>query len=374
MTGYKNARIWTENGFIRGGFSVAEGRFCGVGAERADAVDLGGATVLPGLVDIHVHGCGGAAFSDGDHDGDVRMARALARRGVTSFAPATETLPYDVISAALEAGLRLHKTPVKGAARLLGVNLEGPFFSPAKKGAQNPAYLRDPDFAAFKRLYDDCEGLIRLADVAPELPGGLDFIRAAAACCTVSLAHTDAPYDVARAAFNAGATHVTHLWNAMPRFLSREPGVIGAAAEDARVTAELICDGHHVHPSAVRATFKLFGADRLCLVSDALRCCGLPEGDYDSGGLRVTLRDGVARLADGTIAGAASDLWTDLRNAVAFGVPAEDAVRAATLTPAREIGADDRVGSVADGKFADFVVCDDALDIKAVYIGGERVE
>jgi len=213
---------------------------------------------------------------------------------------------------------------------------------------------------------------VRIVDVAPELEGAAAFTGQAKALCTVSVAHTDADYEEAKAVFQAGATHLTHLYNAMPPIHHRKPGVIGAASEQEDVKAELICDGLHVHPSAVRMAFRLFPG-RICLVSDSLRCCGMPDGEYELGGQQVFLSGGVARLSDGTIAGAASDLYTDMRNAVAFGIPAEEAVEAATLRPAREIGRADEIGSIAVGKLADFVVCDDALVPSAVYIGGEKV-
>ncbi len=372
---YKNANIYTKDfRFVSGGFSVEDGKFCDVLLEKDDAVDLHGAYVIPGLIDVHNHGNSNADFSDGSYEGDVKMARYLASVGVTSFAPATMTLPYAVIAKALEAGLRLHKAPVEGCARLLGVQMEGPFFSEKKKGAQNAEYLRLPDFEAFRKLYADSEGLISIVDLAPELEGSAAFVEQARALCTVSIAHTDSDYEHARAAIEAGVTHLTHLYNAMPPIHHRKPGVIGAASEDPAVSAEIICDGIHVHPASIRMAFKLFGADRMVLISDALRCCGMPDGEYELGGQQVFLAENVARLADGTIAGSATNLYDCMRYAVAFGIPKEDAVRAATWNPARQIHALDRVGSIENGKLADFVVCDAELNRKEVWLGGERLK
>ena len=187
-----------------------------------------------------------------------------------------------------------------------------------------------------------------------------------------AVAHTDASYEEAKAVFEAGASHLTHTFNAMPGIHHRKPGPIGAASERGDVAAELICDGLHVHPSAVRMAFRLFPG-RVCLISDSLRCCGMPDGEYELGGQQVFLSGGVARLADGTIAGAASDLYADMRNAVAFGIPKEEAILAATIRPAREIGRESEIGSIETGKLADFVVCGEDLKLRAVYIGGEKV-
>lgn len=371
---FENGLIFVGGRFVSGGFSVEDGRFAHVLADAADgeSVDLRGARVIPGLVDVHTHGNSGADFSDGDYDGLVKMAAYLAKNGVTSFAPASMTLPYDVLETAFRTAVRLHRIAPKGCARLLGIQMEGPFFSEKKKGAQNAAYLRLPDYDAFARLYNAAEGLLRIADVAPELSGAVEFTRRASEKCTVSVAHTDASYEEATAVFDAGATHLTHLYNAMPGIHHRRPGPIGAASERESVTAELICDGHHVHPSAVRMAFRLF-PNRVCLISDALRCCGMPDGQYTLGGQDVFLSGGVARLSDGTIAGSAANLYDCMRNAVTFGVPVEQAVLAATAIPAREIGRAGETGSIADGLPADFVVCDDTLARQAVYLGGERL-
>ena len=371
---YKNAYIYTEDfRFVKGGFSVENGVFRQVLEEQADAADLNGAYVIPGLIDVHNHGNSNADFSDGSYEGDVAMARYLAGVGVTSFAPATMTLPYETIANALKAGLKLHKAPVPGCSRLLGVQMEGPFFSEKKKGAQNGEYLRLPDFPAFAQLYKDSEGLIAIVDLAPELEGSEAFIQQAKNLCTVSIAHTDSDYEHAKAAIDAGVTHLTHLFNAMPPIHHRKPGVIGAGSENSSVSAEIICDGIHVHPSSIRMAFRLFGAERMVLISDALRCCGMPDGEYELGGQQVFLANNVARLADGTIAGSATNLYDCMLNAIRFGIPKEDAIRAATYNPARQIHALDRVGSIANGKLADFIICDEKLARQAVYIGGIKV-
>ena len=372
---FKNAMLYTEEfRFVPGAFSVEDGKFTNVLAEpQADAVDLHGAYVIPGLIDVHNHGNSGADFSDGDYDGLVKMAEYLARNGVTSFAPASMTLPYDVLAKAFATARRLADEAPEGAAALRGIQMEGPFFSEKKKGAQNGAYLRDPDFAAFSKLYHDCGGLVRIVDVAPELPGACEFIRQAKELCTVSIAHTDANYDEAHAAVEAGVTHLTHLFNAMPALHHRKPGVIGAAAEADQVSAEIISDGQHIHPSAVRLAFRLFGAERMVLISDALRCCGMPDGEYELGGQAVFLKGGVARLADGTIAGSATNLYDCMLRAISFGIAREDAVRAATWNPARQIGCLDVAGSIADGKRADFVICDENLTRKAVWLAGKEL-
>lgn len=371
---YENGWIFADGRFARGGFSVENGRFAHVLENvPGPAEDLDGALVIPGLVDIHVHGCAGADFSDGDYAGLVRMARYLARRGVTSFAPASMTLPYDALDKAFHAAARLRREGLADGARLMGIQMEGPFLSREKRGSQNPAYLRLPDWDRFLRLYDAAEGLLRIVDVAPELPGAVEFTRRASEKCRVSVAHTAAEYDQAAAVFDAGATHLTHLFNAMSGIHHRHPGPIGAASERENVTAELICDGIHVHPSAVRMAFRLFPG-RICLISDALRCCGMADGSYSLGGQEILLSGGVARLTGGAIAGSAADLYQCMRRAVSFGIPREQAVWAATALPARVIGRESETGAIADGRAADFVICGGELEPEAVYLGGKRLE
>lgn len=371
---YENGWIFADGRFVRGGFSVENGRFAHVLEDvPGPAEDLDGALVIPGLVDIHVHGCAGADFSDGDYAGLVRMARHLARRGVTSFAPASMTLPYDALDKAFHAAARLRREGLADGARLMGIQMEGPFLSREKRGSQNPAYLRLPDWDRFLRLYDAAEGLLRIVDVAPELPGAVEFTRRASEKCRVSVAHTAAGYDQAAAVFDAGATHLTHLFNAMSGIHHRHPGPIGAASERENVTAELICDGIHVHPSAVRMAFRLFPG-RICLISDALRCCGMADGSYSLGGQEILLSGGVARLTGGTIAGSAADLYQCMRRAVSFGIPREQAVWAATALPARVIGRESETGAIADGRAADFVICGGELEPEAVYLSGKRLE
>ena len=372
---FQNANLFTaDHGFVHADFAVEGGVFTEIRTEGAfpDGIDLRGQTVIPGLVDIHTHGNSGADFSDGDYTGLRKMAGYLARNGVTGFAPASMTLPYDVLETAFQTAARFQREQPDDCAELLGINMEGPFFSEKKKGAQNAAYLRDPDWDAFRRLQEAADGLIRIVDLAPELPGAAEFTEKASQYCTVSVAHTDADYEQAARVYQAGATHLTHLYNAMPGIHHRMPGVIGAASERDNVFAELICDGQHVHPSAVRMAFRLFPG-RICLISDALRCCGMPDGQYTLGGQDIFLRDGIARLEDGTIAGSAATLWQCLQNAVRFGIPTEEAILSATLNPARQLGCADRVGSIAVGKQADFVVCDEELNRKQVWLRGRKL-
>lgn len=373
---YKNARIFCSDfQFRTGAFEVtADGKFGQIlpDAVPADAIDLGGATVIPGLIDVHIHGNSGADFSDGQPDGPQIMARYLAKNGITGFAPASMTLPYDVLAQAFATARTLKDNRPADCARLLGIHMEGPYFSEKKKGAQNGAYLKNPDIEGFRQLFTNCGGLVGIVDVAPELPGAEEFIREAAKLCTVSVAHTDADYDHANMAFQSGATHLTHLYNAMPAIHHRNPGVIPAAVEAPHVRAELICDGHHIHPASVRLAFSMFGPERMILVSDALRCCGMPDGEYELGGQQVFLSGGVAKLADGTLAGSSTNLFDCMKKAMEFGIPECDAIRAATYNPACSLGAS-HVGSIETGKEADFVVCTPDYKILSTYIAGQKI-
>lgn len=377
-----------EKGFVKGGFwvrgdriqeilsenDIRYSRLMQAKTESADcpAADLKGCFVLPGLIDIHTHGNSGCDFSDGSREGLIRMGRYLAAHGITSFAPTSMTLPYEKLEAAfLSATDYIENRPADGA-KVAGIHMEGPYFSEKKKGAQNAAFLKLPDREGFLRLQAHCNGLIRIVDLAPELEGAQDFIREISPVCRVSLAHTDASYEEASRAFEAGASHVTHLFNAMPPIHHRTPGVIGAACERQDVSAELICDGLHVHPSIVRMAFCLFPG-RICLISDALRCCGMPDGVYELGGQQVFLKDGQARMADGALAGAVSNLYEDMVNAIRFGIPREDAILAATRNPAAELGVDREVGSLEPGKKADFLVCTPDWQLRQVYLDGVRV-
>ena len=240
-------------------------------------------------------------------------------------------------------------------------------------GAQNADYLKEPDFEGFKALQEGCGGLIRIVDIAPELPGAAEFVEKASKLCTVSIAHTDSDYDHAKAAYDAGATHLTHLYNAMPGIHHRNPGVIPAAVENENVLAEVICDGLHVHPASIRLAFSMF-KNRMILVSDSGRCCGMPEGSkFELGGQDAWLIEGVARLADGTIACSATNLYDCMVNAIRFNVPEEEAVRAASWNPACAIGADKVVGSIEEGKIADYIVCNADYTGRRVFLAGKEI-
>lgn len=374
---YKNAKIFCDDfKFHEGAFEVKDGVFGEILLSDVpeDAVDLKGAKVIPGLIDVHSHGNSGYDFSDGDYEGLKTMAKYYASCGVTSFAPASMTLPYDVLGKAFACAVKLTEEMPEGCAALRGIQMEGPYFSYKKRGAQNPDYLKDPDFEGFEKLYNDSKGLIRIADVAPELPGAVEFTEKASKLCTVSVAHTDAEYDQAKAVFDAGATHLTHLYNAMPPIHHRNPGVIPAAVENSAVKAELICDGFHIHQSSVRLAFSMFGKERMVLISDSGRCAGLPEGSkFEIGGQDAWLKGGVGRLADGTISCSASNLWLCLKNVISWNIPEEDAIRAASYNPACAIGADDKVGSITKGKVADFIVCSEDYSEKKVFLAGKEI-
>ena len=374
---YKNAKIYgSDFKFHHGAFEVKDGVFGAVLPENVpeDAIDLQGATVIPGLVEVHSHGAAGVDFSDGDYEGLKAMAAYYAACGVTSFAPASMTLPYRVLSVAYANAKRLVEENLPGLSVLRGIQMEGPYFSYAKRGAQNADYLKEPDFEGFKALYDGCGGLIRIVDLAPELPGAAEFAEKASKLCTVSIAHTDSNYDHAKAAIDAGVTHLTHLYNAMPPIHHRNPGVIPACVENENVQAEIIADGYHIHPSSVRLAFTMF-KNRMILVSDSGRCAGQPEGtQFDLGGQMAELRGGVAKLVGTeTIACSAANLWQCLQNVLSWNIPEEEAIRAATYNPAKALGAEKLVGSIETGKVADFLICSPDYSTKRVFLAGKEI-
>ena len=368
-----NGRVFVGEGFVERDVFVAEGRFVGEAAraEGGQTVDAAGCYVIPGLVDLHFHGSAGADISDGDLAGLHRMGAYEASRGVTAMCPATMTLPEDVLMRAAQAAAAYE--PAADEAALVGINMEGPFISPSKVGAQNPDYVRNPSAEEFRRLQEAAGGLFKLVDIAPEEPGAEEFIREMANEVRISLAHTCTDYDTAARAFELGARQLTHLYNAMDPMHHRKPGPIPAAVEHGEVTAEIIADGVHIHPAMVRLAFQLFGDTRMILISDTLRAAGLEDGTYDLGGQDVTVRGPVATIDNGALAGSVSDLMRCLTVAVRdMGIPLASAVKAASANPARALGLDAERGAIEAGKVADAVLLDkETLDVRAVVLRGE---
>ncbi len=368
-----NGSVFDGEGFVERDVYAADGRFVeeAARAEDGETVDASGCYVIPGLVDLHFHGSAGADISDGDLAGLHKMGAYEASRGITALCPATMTLPEDVLMRAAQAASAYE--PAADEAALVGINMEGPFISPSKVGAQNPDYVRNPSAEEFRRLQEAAGGLFKLVDIAPEEPGAEEFIREMADEVRISLAHTCTDYDTAVRAFELGARQLTHLYNAMDPMHHRKPGPIPAAVEHGEVTAEIIADGVHIHPAMVRLAFQLFGDDRMILISDTLRAAGLEDGTYDLGGQDVTVRGPVATIDNGALAGSVSDLMRCLTVAVRdMGIPLASAVKAASANPARALGLDAERGAIEPGKVADAVLLDkETLDLRAVVLRGE---
>lgn len=366
----KNVQVFGEDkNFNLGEIIIKDGLFAD-SEENAEVIDGEGCFAIPGLIDIHFHGCVGDDFCDGTDEAIAHIAEYEASIGVTSICPASMTVSEEELHTIMKTAGSYRA--VKGA-KLVGINMEGPFINEKKKGAQAAKHIRKCDVALFRKLQEEANGLIKLVDIAPETEGAMTFIDEVKDEVVVSIAHTTADYDTAAEAFERGVSHATHLYNAMPPLNHREPGVIGAARDARHCHVELICDGIHIHPATVRATFAMFGPERVILISDSMRATGLTDGQYTLGGQDVFVKGAKATLEDGTIAGSATNLMECLKVAVKkMGIPLELAVACATVNPAKEIGIYDRCGSITVGKDADLVLLDKDLNVKAVYVNGEK--
>ncbi len=370
----ENALVYSaDHQFHEGKLYIRDGRLTDSRMDAGEQVtDAEGLYALPGLVDLHFHGAVGHDLCDADAAGLQAIADFEAQQGVLAICPATMTFPEDKLTEVM----RVAAAHSNGqGADLVGLNMEGPYLNPNKAGAQDPQYVIPADTDMFRRLQEAANGLIRLVDVAPEAPGNLDFIRRMSKQVRISLAHTESDYDTAVLAFEAGAKQLTHTYNAMPSMSHRKPGPIPAGAEHG-ADAELIADGIHVHPAMVRLLFRLYGAVHILLISDSMRACGLPDGEYTLGGQAVTVRGKRAVLTEHpeTIAGSVTCLFDCMKEAVLhMGIPLEDAVCAASETPARALGVTDDYGRLAPGAYANIILADRELNIRAVYQKGKKI-
>lgn len=339
------------------------------GEEPGGWIDLSNKLVIPGLIDQHIHGCGGFDVEDASLEALAAMSEELARHGVTSFCPTVMARPIEGLPSILNM-IRVGQRQGLPGAYVHGARLEGPYLSPLKKGAQKESCLSKPDAGEFLALWNRYPGLIKIVDLAPELEGAEDFIRRVRSRCVISMAHTAASYEGALEAFRQGVGQATHLFNGMAALDHREPGPAGAVLDSEQVRAELICDGIHIHPAMLRLAFRILGS-RAVVVSDSMRAAGMPDGEYTLGGQRAWVRRGAALLQDGTLAGSTTNLHQELRNLLRFGIPLAQAVKAMTLNPAVQLGADKTTGSIQPGKYADLVVLDQDYEIFMVLVKGK---
>ncbi|MGY5132808.1 N-acetylglucosamine-6-phosphate deacetylase [Streptomyces nigrescens] len=375
------ARIARPSGVVERGRITVEGGLIGDVHSRdvdlaegvsGSVVDLTGHLIVPGFVDVHVHGGGGGSFSSADPEECLTVVETHRRHGTTSMVASTVTgeLPELARQAAVLAELVQQ-------GELAGIHFEGPFISPHRCGAHQPELLRDPDPADVRKLLDAAHGTTSMMTVAPELPGGLESVRLLAdAGVIAAVGHTDSSYDATREAIDAGATVATHLFNAMPALGHRAPGPVAALLEDERIIVELINDGTHLHPAVLQLAVREAGAERVAFITDAMGAAGMNDGMYPLGPMQVEVRDGVARISEGPTAGsiAGSTLTLDraFKRAVTLdGLTIDQAVQALSANPARLLGIDGRAGSLQTGKDADLVVLDASYDVVGVMRRGE---
>lgn len=359
-------------------FKDAAVEICGSKIERVTeeklsggyVLDCSGCYVVPGLIDVHTHGCLGFDYTTASEEEIIKMTEYTLLSGVTSLLPTFLTSPRDVyITAASRVKNTLGRTR---GSKILGIHLEGPYYSKEYKGAQNDAFIRKPSAGEFGEINAASGGMVRLVSLAPEAENANEFIKEASKSARVAIGHTAAGYEEAKRAIQCGASQITHTFNGMAGLHHRSPGVIGAAFESEGVLCECICDGFHLHPSVVRLLFSSVGEDRVVLITDSIAPAGLSDGEAVLGGLSVLVRDKKAYLSDGkTIAGSTVTLLDCVKNAISFGIRPEAAFKAATINAARSAGADRNVGSLTKGKDADILILDSEYNIKHIIVNGE---
>lgn len=369
----KNAKIFDENfNLVLKDIIIEEkkiSKICKI--ENAQAyIDLQGHIIMPGFIDQHIHGCAGFDACDATQEAIEEISNYLVTKGVTSFCPTTMTLSEEKLSNVLKNIGKCKKNGTSGAY-IHGVNMEGPFINKAKKGAQKEEFIKKPNFELLKRFNDENNNLIKIVDIAPEcLDENSEFIKKASKIMRVSIAHTNATYLQATQAFEDGATQVTHLFNAMLGLTHRAPGVVGAVFDSKFAKAEIICDGVHIHPAALRVAFNILGEDRTIIISDSMAAAGCKDGEYELGGQKVFVKNGIATLKDSTIAGSTTNLFDEFKNVVSYGIPLKQAVKSLTINPAKQIGVDSLTGSIEVGKYADLTIVDENLNLEMVIVKG----
>lgn len=371
---FKNANVFYNGAFQPLDIQVTNDRITNIGTNLSDqeeVIDCTGKSILPGLIDIHSHGCVGCDFTGASMDDIEKMRQFYLSTGVTSILATTMTIDLPTYRESVKNIGESMKNTTSGS-RILGINMEGPFLGEDRKGAHDANFLLPPTKEVFDELDELSGGNIKLIDLDPKHPGALEFIRHYSnQGKVISLAHTSCDYELAGKAIEAGATHITHLFNAMNGLHHRNPGMIGAVS-DYDIHAEMICDGIHVHPCVIRMMFKV-DSDKIILISDSMCAAGLADGEYELGGQKVFVRDKKATLEDGTIAGSTVTVYEALKRTISFGVPKEQAILSATLIPAKAIHMEKELGSIECGKLADLLIVDDNLAIEAIYQNGVLV-
>ena len=363
----KNGMVFQEDGtFRKQDLYTENGLIVASEEETSDktVIDASGLKVIPGLVDVHSHGAFGHDFCDADPEGLKTILKYEKEHGITSYCPTSMTLAKDRLLAIFSTPEKIQESPK--LARIIGINMEGPLIDIKKKGGQAGEYVCGPDASFFRKCNEASGSRIKLVTLAPNVDQAYEFIQEVKDEVEISIGHTTANYDCAKKAMDMGVRHVTHLYNAMPPFAHRDPGVVGAACDTSDCMVELICDGFHIHPATVRTTFKMFGEERVILISDSMMATGMPNGRYELGGQEVIMKDRFAALSDGTLAGSATNLFDCMKKAMEFGIPESTAIFAATRNPAKSIHVYDKVGSLTPGKYADILLVDEEYNLKQV--------
>ncbi|MBX4148113.1 N-acetylglucosamine-6-phosphate deacetylase [Paenibacillus lautus] len=361
-----SATVWISNGKLK---RIEPSQVLDKIESDAELIDGNGMWLIPGMIDVHIHGANGYDMMDGTEDSIQEVSRACAATGCTSFlATSVSSTIEDLLNM-----IRSVKSVIgrEQGARIAGIHLEGPYLNPKRKGMQNEKYLRHPNLEEMKCVFQEAGSLIKMVTIAPELPGGLELISfLKEQGVVIAVAHSDATYEEAKLAFAAGASHVTHCFNGMRPIHHRDPGLIVAAFEEPHVSLQAIVDQVHLHPAIVRLMHRLKGPEGMVLITDALQAMGLGDGNYIFGGHHVTVSEGIARLADGTLASSTVTMNEALRLTEATGISMEDTVHMASTTPARILGLSHK-GKIEVGYDADLVLMDERYQVQWTMIEGK---